>query len=257
MRKVLILLAVLALVGSASAAVKIWAGELFEPGGDWADSNHWTPDGLTPTTMPDPNDHAIIFGDTFVNSGDILPFPTISTDVGTVDILSPSWHPDIISFLTVVTGGRIETTGFLRLGNGANSHTTLNIDGGTVVANILQAGDNGQGTGTGAAVINLNAGTLDTETPTFYNAVLDIEVGAYFYLDNDRTTAVQTWVDDGKITAIDGTGEVMWDYNVTVPDRTTVWATCTFYLVSDINKDCVVDVADLAILASEWLSSGF
>ncbi len=185
---------------------------------DWTDPGNWS------AGVPGPGDHAIIHSFT--------PMPVIRTDVGTVDILTPSWHSGITSELTIAAGGALHVANFMRMSQSAEgtapSSGTLNIAGGHAVVNILQLGFNDAGDGLGSGYVNIDAGYLHCGALGFgvADARIDIEknAGTYLYLNGDRTADVAAWVAAGKITGGDGALPLEWAYDTPNPGLTAVWA---------------------------------
>jgi hypothetical protein len=116
--------------------------------------------------------------------------------------------------------GGVFSTGSLQLGWSATG--TLNMTGGTINLsdNLQVPGLNGTGT------VNLNGGTINASELQLTSAsgTMNITTGV-LVLEGDDTATVQTYIDDGWITAYKGQGRLNLDYNVTNPGKTTLSAT--------------------------------
>ncbi len=209
---------------AASAAIRYWNPTVHAGGGtsEWANPENWILAGTNDPGVPGPDDHAVIHS--------WGPMPVIASDVGTVNILTPAWHSGVTSEVTVAEGGYIYVAHFMRMSQSAEgiapSVGTLNITGGHAVVNILQLGFNDAGDGLGAGYVNIDAGFLHCGDLGFgvADARIDIEEGAYLFLNGDRTADVAAWVAAGKITGGDGTMGLEWAYDTPNPGLTAVWA---------------------------------
>ncbi|HUT47018.1 MAG TPA: hypothetical protein VMX36_12085 [Sedimentisphaerales bacterium] len=116
--------------------------------------------------------------------------------------------------------GGVFSTGSLQLGWSATG--TLNMTGGTINLsdNLQVPGLNGTGT------VNLLGGTINASELQLTSAsgTMNITTGV-LVLEGDDTATVQTYIDDGWITAYKGQSRLNLDYNVTNPGKTTLSAT--------------------------------
>jgi len=145
-----------------------------------------------------------------------------------------------------MTGGTLEVTDWIWWGDGAGSHGTFHMSGGTItVANEFELGwGDGEGTwimtgGTitaGELIIPTSsgrAGQLYLHGGTFNvggdglsmtaAGLMDVTEGVLL-LEGDLTGTVQGHIDSGRITAYDGAGYFELDYNVRTPGMTTLTA---------------------------------
>ena len=116
--------------------------------------------------------------------------------------------------------GGIFSTGSLQLGWSGTG--TLNMTGGTI-----QLSDNLEVPGLGGTgTVNLLGGTINASELRLTSELgsMDITTGVLI-LEGDDTATVQTFIDDGWITAYKGQGRLNLDYNVTNPGKTTLSAT--------------------------------
>jgi len=115
--------------------------------------------------------------------------------------------------------GGLFSTGGLQIGWSGTG--TLNMTGGTIElsGNLVVPGQ----TGTGS--VSLHGGTITASDLrlTSDSGSMDITIGTLI-LAGDDTTTIQTYIDDGWITAYDGKGTLLLDYNVTNEDKTTLTA---------------------------------
>ncbi|MBN2132847.1 MAG: hypothetical protein JW741_25325 [Sedimentisphaerales bacterium] len=145
-----------------------------------------------------------------------------------------------------MTGGSLEITEWIWWGDGAGSHGTFRMSGGTItVANEFELGwGDGEGTwimtggtvtageliiptGSGrAGQLYLHGGTFNvggdglSMTDT---GLMDITEGT-LVLEGDLRATVQGHIDAGRITAYDGAGYLELDYNERNPGNTTLTA---------------------------------
>jgi hypothetical protein len=85
--------------------------------------------------------------------------------------------------------------------------------------------------------------------------VYHAEVYGYVLVEVEDLNVTLTWV-ERQSTSISQPGvykaKEVWTYKAAAPPA----ADCPVRLTADLNDDCRVDFADLAILASQWLASG-
>jgi len=117
-----------------------------------------------------------------------------------------------------ISGG-LFSTGGLQIGWGGTG--TLNMTGGTIELsdNLVIPGQTGIGS------VSLYGGTINASDlrMTSASGSMDITIGTLI-LAGDDTTTIQTYIDDGWITAYDGKGALRLDYNVTNEGKTTLTA---------------------------------
>jgi len=194
-------------------AATYWQGSLSGGGPDfsaWTDATNWG------AGVPGAGGHAIIhvWG----------PTPVINSNVGSIGVLTPSWHQNVESSVIIDDGGYLHSSSFTRLGCDSGSYGTLDIMGGVHVTSTLQVGNHADGRGQ----VNIDRGYLHTAAGGFSGSGqenIDLERGGRFLLTGDRTADVEWWAGDesGKLlSAHEGRGTVKWDYDVTNPGLTTV-----------------------------------
>jgi hypothetical protein len=143
-----------------------------------------------------------------------------------------------------ISGGSLTVAGAYIGVDSSNGHGILNISGGLFSSAALQIGWRGTGTLnmtggtvelsnnlvvpglTGTGTVNLNGGTINASDLRLTSdlGLLDITTGT-LVLDGDDTEAIQTFIDDGLLTAYEGQGKVNVDYDVTNAGKTTLTAT--------------------------------
>ena len=182
MKKWLVLVALLVGAASTQAAVVYWTGDAWTNGGtdDYADGNSWSASGVWPTPYGTPP----LAGD---SHGLITPavatiWPTISSAITeTPDALGIGWDSD--GTLNVVDGASVVfNTVYLPAFETQVNHGTLNISGGSMVANSLQLG-----WGTSVGTINQSGGTLHLGTAAWQNGVVNLSDTAFFLIIGDQT----------------------------------------------------------------------
>ena len=143
-----------------------------------------------------------------------------------------------------ISGGSLTAAGAYVGVDNPGGHGIVNISGGLFSTGSLQVGWSGTGTInmtggiielndnlvvpglTGSGVVNLNGGTINASDLrlTSDSGLLDITLGTLI-LDGNDLEVVQTNIDNGRLTAYEGQGEVNADYDVTNPGKTTLTAT--------------------------------
>ena len=154
--------------------------------------------------------------------------------------------------MIVETGGSASFNDHLWIGFTSPSVGIVDIDGGVVtVGGQLGLGWNG---GTGyvnirdGGVLNLN--TLDGSQSISDASILDIESG-YVVINGDKTSIINDYAANGKITGYGGKGRILYDYNATYPGKTTIRA--VEGVDGDIDGDYDVDIDDFAVFVQNWL----
>lgn len=156
--------------------------------------------------------------------------------------------------MIVETGGVVNIGGHLWVGYSSSSVGILDVNGGTVTV----SGQFGLGWNGGVGYTNIrDGGVLNLDRIEAVNSIkgasiLNIESG-YVILNGDRTIEVGNYAAAGKITAYGGAGRVLYDYNATHPNKTTIRALAG--VDGDVNRDGGVDIRDLALFADDWLVS--
>ena len=144
--------------------------------------------------------------------------------------------------LQIVTGGSLSAGDTVWLGYSGSG--TLNMSGGTFTVsggsfNNIVLGQNAGGTNainmTGGSIdiagtlyvyngaaVHLDGGTIEAGT-LYISDGLDMDIsGGTLILDGDDTSTIDTYVSAGKLTARDGDGIIVRDYNITNAGQTTV-----------------------------------
>jgi len=147
-----------------------------------------------------------------------------------------------------MTGGTLEISDWIWWGDGAGSHGTFNMSGGTItVANEFELGwGGGEGTWnmTGGTVncgelivptasgaagqLYLHGGTVNVGSAglEMNNGLIDVG-GGTLVLEGDLTEAINNFIAAGKITFYGGGGLFSLDYDVRNPGKTTLTARWT------------------------------
>ncbi len=220
---------VLSLVGDVQAANVTWA--------DTTGDHLWsTPRNWDSATVPTSNDNVFIRklpGPTIANEGAVANIVEIcQTDTGAL----------------TVDGGTLTTTSWFSIACGMGSDGTVNMNSGTITCGGLNMGRDGSATinmtggtiivsgnfwianqATATGHVNLHGGIITTN-----NFVMRVEAGAVGTMDvragtliinGDKLSLVQEYIDNGWITAYDGSGTLNLDYDVTNEGKTTLTAT--------------------------------
>jgi hypothetical protein len=197
----------------------------------WSTATNWSPDtiptGIDPVSIDNPKDtHCEIVDGIIaecetlrVGNGSVTTNLDISggslTAAGAyVGVDNPSGHG-----ILNMSGG-LFSTGSLQLGWAGTG--TLNMTGGTIQLNDNLVVPGRTGTGT----VNLLGGTIYASELrlTSESGSMDITTGTLI-LDGNDIGKVQTFIDDGRITAYKDQGKFNLDYNVTNEGKTTLSAT--------------------------------
>ncbi len=142
-----------------------------------------------------------------------------------------------------ISGGSLTAVGAYIGVDSSSGHGILNISGGLFSSGALQIGWRGTGTLnmtggnvelsgnlivpglTGTGTVNLNGGTINASDLRLTSdlGLLNITTGT-LVLNGDDTETIQTYIDDGLLTAYEGQGTLNVDYDVTNPGKTTLTA---------------------------------
>jgi len=218
---------------------------------EWDDADNWG-GGV----VPDFNTMAIMWPNDAI-------WPEVDSVVPTINILAVAWHSTgWVCEFNMLPGGHLEANtyndgtdhvGFIRLGNNANSFGVINQSGGYLGSPNVQIGMAG-----GIGQVNLTGGELYTgglhvEPNGGYpnGSYIDL-AGGILTLPGDVISYVPAFLLDERIVGYGNTGGVSAVYD-SGTDMTTVEGVDCSRPQSDLNKDCVVDLSDFAIMAAQWL----
>jgi len=109
----------------------------------------------------------------------------VSTDIGTLNM----------------SGGDVNIAGTFYISRDIGSVATVNLSGGTITCGVLSMGTSG---GTGGRI--------------------DISSTGKLIIAGNAIATITPWITSGWIKAYNGAGTVSYDYNITTPLKTTVWA---------------------------------
>ncbi|MHC4540118.1 MAG: hypothetical protein ACYS74_10110, partial [Planctomycetota bacterium] len=218
---------VMSLVGNVQAAEVDWNDST----GDhlWSTPQNWTNDTL-PTGVDDTR-LRMVPGPTVANEGAITNILRVGSGNSTGDL--------------TIDGGTLTTNGSLWIANDGGSTGTVYMISGTLNASSLNVARRGQGTLdiTGGTIIANNFRIGQTSTATghvnFHGGIItannfamrdgssvgtmDVTAGTLL-IDGDELSTVQRFIDNGWITAYGGDGTLHLDYNVTNEGLTTLKA---------------------------------
>jgi len=277
------LVLVFGMAGGAPAVDVYWDGGLATGGTDnlWSTPNNWDPNGV-PTTEAiyiAANDGNLVWP--VVNS-------TVPTIDSWVRMGWYAYNQEKDVELTIGPGGVLHNKNYWNMGNQTTETTaTLNINGGTFIndgeihvgyqnANaVINMTDNAYldtlrltiiyGTWYEDEVINgtvnLYSGTIDIKQdlyiekfpnpgpgPGVAHGELNIWDGVV-KIDGESDN-VQVYLSKNKIRAYNGEGTILYDFDVSNPGQTTIWAIPDFDGSNDVN------LADFAYLANDWEKTG-
>ncbi len=197
----------------------------------WSTAANWSPDtvptSMDPVSIDDPDNTHCEITDGIVAACETLRVGnsgfTTNLDISGgsltasgayIGVDNPAGHG------IVNMSGGLFSTGSLQIGWRGTG--TLNMTGGAI-----ELSDNLEVPGlTGAGSVHLRGGRIKASNLRLTSASgsMDITTGTLI-LDGDDTATIQTYIDDGWLTAYNGRGVLNVDYNVTNPGRTTVTAT--------------------------------
>jgi len=279
-KKLVLLVCVLAMTSSAWAGGSLWLGNSNDPNGLnlWVNDAKWET-GAAPT-LTDP---AYVTWNGSTPLAENAPIIADANDAE-CDILLIGWtgFGNKTAILNM-TGGTLHVVNFLAVGHQDPgqypSSGLFNLSGGDVTID----GTFGIGWG-GTGRVNMTGGTVTTEVLAFAPVLtafpewicpghLDLHGGTVLVNDglalndglwsidieggtlivNGELAGIDYWVARDWVTAYRGKGTVMWDYDVTNPGYTTIWACGLTNPTGDFDADCDVDLLDFAQVADNWL----
>ncbi len=256
------------LPGNAQAVVRYWhlGAQTGTDTTDWNDPDNWGEMGSSQPGVPGAGDHVIL------NNFPPLTDPVIQgATAPTVSILTPSWHDGVTSTLNIGMGGSINTSGFARLSAGDNAVSTVNFlpGAGVSVWPILQMSFNNSVQGVpvagteGDSFINLDGGILHLGSLSFSNNGLnttniDLGTDGQLLVNGNLTDAgngnASAWIDQGYITALDGTGPVSAWYDAD-NGRTVLTVQKALAGTTPARAELLNFVWRLRPSASDWMAS--
>ncbi|MGA2916667.1 MAG: hypothetical protein ABSE89_11640 [Sedimentisphaerales bacterium] len=233
----------LILAGSAAALDIVWTDNNGIGDGLWTTKTNWSPawvpdinyqDKAKINALPGPLiNTGMSVGCTYLAVSDGVPgnlhmtggILTVAPKPGTSD----SWA--IVAYgaydigIFTIDNGTITTSD--RVYIGFKGQGTLNMNGGTFnIGGMFGIGYNDASTTTGKGYVYLNSGTITAADfqmryPTGMFGLLDI-TGGTLIINGNKTTLINSYIASGWITAYGGAGDVLVDYNITNPGKTTV-----------------------------------
>jgi len=255
----------LCLAGSALAALVTWTNA--DPtGNEWQKPGNW--DTGVPTSSNDILIEGGITGAFIFNGADAQ---VNNLDIGVdaagagLSINTAAFHATNNIKIGVNTAG----SGSITIYPDSSSLDTWI----TMQCWILEVGVNGSGTLTnlggtvkvwsewfnvaawaGTGHVQLDGGTILSEGLHMgAGGSIDIAGGTLIINDN-YTNQIAGWISSGQLTAYNGKGTVHYDYDITNSGATTITATACARPVGDLNRDCVVNLSDIAVVAGNWLA---
>jgi len=231
--------------GYTYAGGAVWLGNLDPLDNNWTTGTNWE------HGLPTSSDPAYIT----YNWTDGINGPTINTgDAGVADVVFVGWGGwgEGTTTLTM-TGGTLDTREWWIGKDDAQDDPeapgVLEISGGVLTSTghiIISGGASGTVNQTGGSVTtetlvldwlttsnpeygyyNLHGGTLEIGSGGLHlrpHGFIDIEAGVMAISGDVAASTIQPGINSGQITAYGGTGQVIYDYNISNPGKTTVMA---------------------------------
>jgi len=197
---------------------------------DWDNSSNW--DAGVPTSTVKTGIRASIANGPIISSG---------TSAVTGILVCGDWNnTDVMD----ITGGTLETNSWFIMGYGSGDDGTFNISGGVATATgTMQVGRDGVGhvniTGgtfavpnstlelgavSGSGHVQLYGGTITCSAFSMSStSTMDVTEGTMI-VNGDVTSLINGYIGSGYIVAYAGSGNVLVDYNISNPGKTTVTA---------------------------------
>jgi len=254
----------LVLISSTFAGEMHWDGEAGD--GFWSTGLNWTghegaPSDIVPTSAD--GIKALVvpgYGPTIANPGAVAN----SVDVGT-------WGWD--GELTILSAGELTIATNMVIAYGAGETGILKNNGSVSIGWDFYVGRDGTGqvdmydgsinvagilrvgTGLGTGQINLIGGIIRAGGFNVDNSKAGIDITrGILLLRGDYSQTIADMITAGALTAYGDSDKVIYDYDLTNPDWTTVRAIAVSpCLVGDLDNNCFVNIGDMQIFAQQWL----
>lgn len=122
--------------------------------------------------------------------------------------------------LTIENGGLMVVTEQLNVGRWGSAlpKSHVQINGGYLYAKYLELNWNGS-----SSDVDIDGGMLEIGD-WHPGGNIDLKHNGVLVIAGDVTASIPAWITDGKLSAYDGTGTLLYDYNVTNAGKTTIWA---------------------------------
>lgn len=244
--------------------------------GLWTTALNWNsdtvPSGSSDVSFADVNSLCTINADVYANS---ITLGKTAAKISALTIASGGYaHLDynpagavVVSgvvgsggILTVQAGGSMDVGGVLTVAQAGTG--TIIMNGGQVTCSTLKF----TGSETSRASIQLNDGTLIVNTNVsiasqYATLNVDLKKGSCYIAFASGVfdlAAAQAWVDRGYFTGYGQMGNVNFVVvNVGGYDYVKFTAKCSLISTDgNLNSDCVIDLKDFAVFASNWLKTG-
>jgi hypothetical protein len=180
--------------------------------GDWNNNANWT-GGVKPNAT---SDYAAIT----MTTGPVI---TTGQTIGAWRILLNGAGNGTLT----VNGGTLNAGNHIYVADTSTARGTLNIDSGeiTILGTLYVSRDSGS-----IGIVNLSGGTISCSALSFGTSNnlpgvrIDITGSGKLIITGDATNNIELWKGKNWITAYGGKGDVDYNYNITSPGKTTVWA---------------------------------
>ncbi|AQT69808.1 hypothetical protein STSP2_03005 [Anaerohalosphaera lusitana] len=204
------------------------------------------------------------------NFADDGPVIYSGTDAFTKELVVGDWSSPSDS--VEIKAGSLTVDSWFILAYGSNNEGTFNVNGGTTTCRQkLSVGRDGVGrinmtdgvitvAGTLGLATNGGTGRIQLDGGTITCGSLNITAGGYvditagtLVVDGNVSSAIGDYINASQITAYDGTGTVHYDYHMTNPYKTTVWAEPQQMGNGDVDGDGYVNETDMMLFLAQWL----
>jgi hypothetical protein len=254
-----VLFVVISSTASLSKAADIWWNDAYPNDHLWSSTGNWlgnkVPTVSDTARLDEANKQCLIDS-------------TVSAVCNAIHV-GHSYGP---CYLDITTGGTLTVNNYFSIGHFHGFGNTVTVNGGDVdVGGDMMVGNWQEG------ILHMLGGTLDVggklylaKEPDGIGHILldggtincadfeivavgsvDIKGNGLLIIDGDKKNLIHSYIDNGWITAYDGNGAVLYDYNVTNSGKTTLQAKKRV----DFNGDKWTDWKDLKIFSIHWLEN--